>query len=172
MQLRWCLSALALTLGAAPQTAPDVPPALTPPTGSQLALEARGSGFQIYACQAAPGGSGFAWTLTGPEAKLTDTSGKTLGRHYAGPTWESADGSQVKGKVAASVAAPDADAVPWLLLTAVAHQGNGVFSKVTAIQRLHTKGGKAPAAGCDAAHQGTQFRALYSADYYFYVSSR
>jgi len=36
------------------------------------------------------------------------------------------------------------DAVPWLLLDAKSHEGKGVLSDVTYIQRLNTTGGKAP----------------------------
>jgi hypothetical protein len=51
----------------------------------------------------------------------------------------------------------------------VSHEGNGVLSRVTKIQRLNTKGGKAPASGCDSIHAGQEVRVPYSADYLFYV---
>jgi hypothetical protein len=44
---------------------------------------------------------------------------------------------------------------------------DGPFSQITFIERLATKGGKAPATGCDAAHDGTGLRVDYSADCYF-----
>jgi hypothetical protein len=44
-----------------------------------------------------------------------------------------------------------------------------VLSRATSIQRLNTKGGKAPASGCDAAHAGQEVRVPYSADYLFYA---
>jgi hypothetical protein len=40
---------------------------------------------------------------------------------------------------------------------------------VVSIQRLQTKGGKAPATGCAASHRGEQARIPYTADYYFYM---
>ena len=40
---------------------------------------------------------------------------------------------------------------------------------MTAIQRVHTHGGKAPAEGCDAAHNGAETKSSYTADYYFYA---
>jgi hypothetical protein len=58
--------------------------------------------------------------------------------------------------------------VPWLLIGATAHTGQGQFSKVTFVQRLNTSGGKAPAAGCDAAAVGAEKRVPYSADYVFF----
>jgi hypothetical protein len=42
------------------------------------------------------------------------------------------------------------------------------MTKVENIQRLHTAGGKTPAAGCDAAHIGKDTSVHYTADYYFY----
>jgi hypothetical protein len=41
---------------------------------------------------------------------------------------------------------------------------------VTSIQRLNTKGGKAPASGCDAAHTDQELRVPYSADYAFFTA--
>ena len=43
----------------------------------------------------------LAWAFREPIATLFQ-DGKTVGRHYAGPTWELSDGSAVVGKVAAS----------------------------------------------------------------------
>jgi hypothetical protein len=57
-----------------------------------------------------------------------------------------------------------------LLLQAAAHEGNGVMSAVTYIQRLDTKGGLAPATGCDASRLGETARVDYSASYAFYVA--
>ena len=90
---------------------------------------------------------------------------KKIGKHYAGPTWESNDGSKVVGEVKANDDGPDATAIPWLLLSAKATSGQGVFSPVKSIQRLYTSGGKAPAAGCDAAHTGQEARVAYKARY-------
>ena len=73
-------------------------------------------------------------------------SGKQQAKHYAGPTWEAADGSKVVGSAVAHDDGPDHEAVPWLLLTATNNSGSGLFGNVRAIQRLHTVGGKAPAA--------------------------
>jgi hypothetical protein len=53
-------------------------------------------------------------------------------------------------------------------LTATDHQGNGVLQDVSSIQRLSTKGGKAPSTGCEASHKGENMRAHYTAVYFFY----
>ena len=88
--------------------------------------------------------------------------------HSAGPTWRHVDGSEVKGKVIAKQDAPKPDAIPWLLLGATGHSGEGVFGRVTSIQRIHTEGGLPPIANtCDASANGKESRNAYSADYYF-----
>jgi uncharacterized protein DUF3455 len=158
--------------GALAQGVPSVPDSIKPPDGQRLVLQGHASGDQVYTCQSSPGSdSQYAWALSGPDAKLTDDSGNQIATHFAGPTWQSTDGSQVKGKVV-SQTAPDPDSIAWLLLTAIDHTGSGVMSDVGSIQRLHTKGGKAPAAGCDAQHQGEKVRVHYTADYYFYAPAK
>ncbi|HWZ58695.1 MAG TPA: DUF3455 domain-containing protein, partial [Gemmatimonadaceae bacterium] len=78
------------------------------------------------------------------------------------------DGSEVHAKPSASHPAPDAGAVAWLLLAATDHLGAGTLSSVDYITRTDTKGGAAPATGCDAAHRGAEERVRYSAVYRFY----
>ena len=146
-----------------------VPPGLKTPDSQVLSIAARGAGVQIYICQTGKSETAFTWNLRGPEAQLRYEVGKELGRHYAGPTWEANDGSKVVGEVVAHEAGPDAGAVPWLLLRATSTSGNGIFSAVKSIQRLHTAGGKAPTTGCDKTYEGTEVRVAYSADYYFYT---
>jgi hypothetical protein len=149
--------------------ADPVPDALKAPAGQVLAIAARGVGVQIYACMAAKDDPiRYTWTLKAPEARLRSESGKPLGKHYGGPTWEALDGSNVVGELVAQTEGTDAAAIPWLLLRAKSTSGSGVFSGITTIKRLHTVGGKAPATGCDAEHAGTETRISYSADYHFY----
>jgi hypothetical protein len=78
----------------------------------------------------------------------------------------------VRGKKIAQVDAPHDDAIPWLLVQATTHEGDGMFSKVDYIQRLNTIQGKAPPSGCDAARVGAEVPVDYSADYYFYGGVR
>jgi len=144
------------------QTQPSAPESLRPPAGEHLSEHAHASGKQIYFCD------GSKWTLSGPDAKLFDEAGKEVGSHFAGPTWKWSDGSQVTGKPIAN-ATPVPDSIPWLLLTATGHSGDGVLKNVVSIQRLQTKGGKSPTKACDASHRGEQARIPYTADYYFYT---
>jgi Protein of unknown function (DUF3455) len=146
-----------------------IPEALRPPAGQVLALEARATGVQIYECKAAKDdASQFSWTLKAPEADLKDRSGKAVGKHYAGPTWEAGDGSKVIGELVAKHDAPGASAIPWLLLRAKSTSGSGIFSAIASIQRLQTSGGAAPASGCDSSQSGKESRVQYSAVYRFY----
>ncbi len=158
------LLAMVPAFAAAPA---DGPLALRPEAGQTLLLQAHGVGDQVYSCT--PGGNaGYAWTLKAPDARLLSAKGELLGHHFAGPSWEANDGSRVQAKPAANVPAPDPRSVPWLLLKVTSHQGQGILTPVTNIQRLNTKGGKAPAAGCDAAHADAVSRVPYEADYLFY----
>jgi hypothetical protein len=153
------------------QAAPtDVPEKLKAPAGEQLILGVHATGWQIYVCQAGPDQK-LAWVFKAPQADLHDASGETIGSHYAGPAWKLNDGSEVTGKVAARQDAPEADAIPWLLLSAAGHSGTGTLTRVTSIQRLHTKGGQPPQSSCDESHSGAEARRPYSADYYFYAPS-
>ena len=144
----------------------DVPPELRPPEGAKLILHALAKGDQIYVCKQQ--NEQYSWTLKAPEAQLFDESGHAIGRHFAGPAWEVRDKSAVTGKVLARADSPDKDGIPWLLLAAVDHSGSGLLSPVSHIQRLNTKGGKAPSLGCDGSHVGEESRVSYSADYLFY----
>jgi len=158
-------------------TRPEVPKSLQAPAGEEVLLVALAKGTQIYKCKAGADQK-FTWALKGPEAELTDTAGKTIGHHFAGPTWKHVDGSEVTGEMVAKedapkVEAPKPGAIPWLLLKAVSHTGEGIFSRVTSIQRIHTDGGLPPEANsCDASARDTESNSAYLADYYFYEAGQ
>src|SRR4029077_8554959 len=118
-------------------------------------------GVQRYKC------TSTGWSFVAPQADLLKDN-EVVGQHFAGPTWEYEDGSSVVGaKVAA--ASVDPTAVPWLLLRAASHAGaDGRMTPVTAIQRLSTTHGLAPATGCDAAHLNVEADVAYTATYFFY----
>lgn len=137
---------------------------------SVVLLKAQASGVQIYICKAKPSDGkvprSYEWVFQAPEADLSGSDGGKLGRHYAGPTWEAADGSKVVGAMLASAAAPGN--IPWLLLAAKSTSGRGLFSNVAYVERAFTAGGTAPKSDADAAHAGTQVRVPYTATYVFY----
>jgi len=151
---------------AAPDV-PEVPAALRAPAGQVAYLEALGTGVQIYECSQ-KGDSTYEWTFKAPEASLATRSGQTIGKHYAGPTWESTDGSTVVGEIKARDPGPTSSAIPWLLLGAKANGGSGVFSTAKSIQRVATTGGLAPAEPCGATNLHQVARVPYTAAYYFY----
>jgi len=172
MNRQICVVVAAAALFAAQvqaQVRPEVPESLKTPAGEQVVLAAHATGVQIYVCQAGAEQK-FGWALKAPEADLSDSAGKVIIHHSAGPTWKHVDGSEVKGKVVAKQDAPKPDAIPWLLLAAASHSGEGILSRVTSIERIHTEGGLAPAANtCDASANGKETRSAYAADYYFYA---
>jgi hypothetical protein len=153
------------------ESAPDVPDAIAVPEGFQPVLFVHASGSQIYTCQVDEQGK-YSWTLKGPEAELKDRKDKVIGQHLAGPIWKLKDGSEVTGKAAAHVDAIDPDSVPWMLLDVVNNSGKGVLAKVTKIQRVHTRGGKAGNDPCDEAHKDAEIKSSYTADYYFFAPAK
>ena len=121
---------------------------LKPGANESLAMIVPAKGVQIYECRAKKDQVGvYEWVFVAPEADLFDARGNRIGRHYAGPHWESTDGSKILGTVKERADAPAADAIPWLLLSAKSVGPAGSFSKVTSIQRVNTVGGVSPTAG-------------------------
>ena len=150
-------------------TPPEVPAQLRAPAGQTLYLEALATGVQIYECAPKKDEAGaFEWAFRAPEASLADRAGKSIGRHYGGPTWESIDGSKVVGELKARDPGPNASAIPWLLLAGKSTWGYGVFDKTASIQRVNTVGGVAPTTPCDASSVKQVARVPYTATYYFY----
>jgi hypothetical protein len=148
---------------------PEVPALLRPPFGQVVFLEALGSGVRIYECAPNPEEpSAFEWTFRAPEATLVDRSGRSIGKHYSGPTWESIDGSSVVGEIKARYYPPDSSAIPWMRLAGKSTTGSGVFGQTKSIQRVATVGGIAPSAPCSSANAKQIARVPYSATYYFY----
>jgi hypothetical protein len=148
-----------LVSAAAAET--PLPDAIAAP-GEAVVLLVHAEGAQVYECKV--GGDGKpAWAFREPIATLL-LGGKTVGRHYAGPSWEHIDGSAVVGKVAGSAPGATPEDIAWLKLDVVSRRGSGVLSDVTTVQRINTQGGKLEGA-CET--PGTFRSAPYSADYVF-----
>lgn len=138
----------------------NLPSSLEVPAGNVLQSAAHARGVQIYSWSAAAA----KWVFVAPSAVLFEEDAGVVAIHYAGPTWQSTDGSKVVGtKVAAAAVNPNA--IPWLLLKGTA-SGPGVFSDITYIQRVETRGGLAPATA--GTFDGQQVLVPYSAMYLFY----
>jgi Protein of unknown function (DUF3455) len=100
-------------------------------------LEAAGA--QIYMCAKNAAGV-LNWTLREPIATLLE-EGKTVGRHFLGPTWEFADGSHVVGEQVSEAPAKTAKDIPWLKLSVKEPPNSGLVAGAISILRIDTKGG-------------------------------
>jgi hypothetical protein len=156
---------------------PTVPSAIAATSNEKVAFKFFAKGTQNYSCNALTDG-GYAWAFVAPDATLyagTDETAPDAGRHYAGPTWESAaDGSKFIGDSAAAkkVDSPTpATAIPWLLIPKKSVEGDGGFSVLTFAQRINTDGGVAPAAAdCSSATATNVEKVPYTATYYLYTT--
>jgi hypothetical protein len=181
------------TVGAAVGAAPldkIVPPAVPSELGvysnETAFLMAHAVGSQNYSCLPSANG-GVAWTLFGPQATLFSEDGGQEITHFlsANPeeaglpraTWQhSRDSSAVWAGLAAmstDAAYVDPGAIPWFLLRTVGKQTGPTsgdrLTQTTAIQRVNTAGGKAPANGCATPGDiGRKALVPYQADYVFY----
>jgi hypothetical protein len=135
--------------------------------GETLVASVHAQGAQVYECKADTAGK-LVWQFREPIATLL-LDGKTVGRHYAGPSWELADGSAVTGKVAARAPGATTTDIPLLKLEVASQRGTGLLTGVATIQRLDTKGG---AAEGTCASAGAFLSVPYSADYAFYKKAR
>ena len=158
-----------LLAGCATQPlAVSIPDRLKGGPNETLAMVVPAKGVQIYECRPRRDQVGaFEWSFVAPEADLFDRRGAKIGKHYAGPHWEANDGSKLQGTLKERADAPQAGAIPWLLLAAKSVGPQGSFSKVTGIQRVNTAGGVAPKDGCAPSSAGAKARVEYTADYYF-----
>ena len=161
MSFKSLAAAAALFAGTTSAMAGTTPEAIAAPGRPVMTLH--GVGAQIYECKAGADGK-LVWQFREPVATLLGTDGSTRGRHYAGPTWELADGNAIVGKlIARSPGATPAD-IPLFKLEVETRRGKGAFDSVAVIQRLATKGGIA-AGACSAS--GSFLSVPYSADYTF-----
>ena len=105
-----------------------------------------GIGKQVYDCN-----TGGPFTFREPVAGLL-SRGVQAAIHGKGPFWASFDGSRVEASGVGNAPSPDpARNVAWLKLASTSTAGvAGVFSNVTFVQRLDTRGGVAPTGTCTA----------------------
>lgn len=148
----------------------SLPEPVRVPAGQKMMMSATGVGELTYECREKKDAAGaFEWAFVGPVAKLYSSDKKEVGKYYAGPTWESADGSKVTGKQVA-VAPSSPGNIPLQLVKADPAMGAGAMTGVSYIQRLNTKGGVAPATACTGDTKGARQQVAYEADYVFYGS--
>jgi hypothetical protein len=150
------VAALIATFATTARGEEPLPAAIAAP-GAVAAMTIHAVGAQIYECAS----DKPEWKFREPIATLL-IDGRTVGRHFAGPTWELADGSSVAGKVEGSAPGATGNDIPWLRLKAT--PATGRFADVTVIQRINTKGGALTGA-CGKA--GELAAVPYSGDYVF-----
>lgn len=157
-----CASVAWTAQAGADNRAPEVPEEIAVPANHKVHFHGFGVGVQIYTW------NGTDWGIAVPEAVLFHGEDGIVVIHFAGPTWESNSGSQVVGALPPLSVTVDPDAIPWLRLAAVEERthGPGIFANTTFIQRVNTRGGKAPSA--DGTFVGQVARVPYTADYFFY----
>jgi hypothetical protein len=152
----------------------EIPPLLKVPEDCKLVLHAFAKGVQVYTCtQDAVDTSRYEWNFSGPRAKLyADADYRTFtGKHYLNaakqPTWETTDSSTISGAKLQQANSRDSLAIPWLLLKGISPGGTGRLNQVVYIQRVNTKGGKAPATA-GRQQKGKTIEQPYTAEYLFY----
>jgi hypothetical protein len=120
------------------------------PNGNERVATFYAVGVQKYKAQEVAGSApvAYQWVFVAPQADLYDVSNKKVGTHSAGPDWQiSAVDTMFGQSFTPARTAPGADAtsIDWLLL--MPKQGKtptGIFASVSYVQRIDTKGGKAP----------------------------
>jgi Protein of unknown function (DUF3455) len=133
-------------------------------------------GVQKYRAQQKAGSdpATYEWVFVAPQADLYDASNRKIGTHSAGPTWQLFGG---KDSIHAqqfspprTAPSPDATSIDWLLLMPkVGTMPTGIFKDVIFIQRIATKGGKAPAKLPVSANETVEVK--YTAVYRFTKSN-
>jgi hypothetical protein len=159
--LTFASALLGLSTAATAVELMDLPKEIAVPGATPVAtFEAAGG--QIYACAKNAKGS-LEWTFREPIASLFH-DGKTVGRHFAGPTWEFSDSSRVTAKLAAKTPPKTAKEIPWLKLTIVEPAKSGPAASATTVLRIDTRGGAFEGA---CSHEGELHVEPYAAKYVF-----
>lgn len=90
----------------------------------------------------------YEWVFVAPRATLYDITNTKAGTHGAGPFWEISSSDSIFAQhfsPARTAPSPDAESIDWLLLMPKTGTApTGIFADVDYIQRIATKGGKAP----------------------------
>jgi len=139
------------------------------PNGNTRVVTYYAKGFQLYKAKKVEGSDPaiFEWSFVAPKADLYDHSNRKVGNHGAGPFWTISPADSIFGQAfspARTAPAQDAGSIDWLLLMPkIGKTPTGIFAEVDYIQRIATKGGKAPAqapANADATAE-VPYEAIY-----------
>jgi Protein of unknown function (DUF3455) len=139
------------------------------PEGNRRVATYYAVGVQKYKAREKAGSNPvtYEWLFVAPEAQLFNSANTLSGIHGAGPFWtlSVADSIFAQHFVPAKTApATDPESIDWLLLMPKSGTTpTGIFADVNYIQRIATKGGKAPLTPPVNASQTVEvkYRAVY-----------
>jgi hypothetical protein len=120
------------------------------PNGNTRVATFYAEGVQKYKAQQIVGSDPvtYQWVFVAPLADLYDATNAKVGTHSAGPTWQLSPMDSIYGQQYSppkTASSPDAGSIDWLLLKPkTGTTPTGIFANVSYIQRIATKGGKAP----------------------------
>jgi hypothetical protein len=90
----------------------------------------------------------YEWVFVAPQADLYDVTNAKVGNHGAGPFWTISVSDSIFAQQfspARTAPSPDPESIDWLLLMPkTGTTPTGIFAGVDYVQRIATKGGKAP----------------------------
>src|SRR5215217_2625544 len=141
------------------------------PEGNTRVATFYAEGVQKYQAREKAGSDpvAYEWAFVAPQANLFDATNAKVGTHGAGPFWQVITGDIIYGQQFSpprTTPSPDPDCIDWLLLMPKAGTTpTGIFTNVVYIQRIATKGGKAPAT--PPTHAGETVAVKYKAVYRF-----
>jgi hypothetical protein len=139
------------------------------PNGNTRVATFYAEGVQKYIAQQIAGSNPvtYQWVFVAPQADLYDATNAKVGTHSAGPTWQLSAFDSIYGQQYSppkTAPSPDAGSIDWLLLKPkTGTTPTGIFTNVAYIQRIATKGGKAPATPPSRANETVQvnYKAVY-----------
>jgi hypothetical protein len=118
------------------------------PNGNSRVATYFAVGVQKYKAREKAGSPGvYEWAFVAPQADLYDINNNKVGTHGAGPFWSTSATDSIFAQqfTPARTASVDPESIDWLLLkTKAGTTPTGIFADVDYIQRIATKGGRAP----------------------------
>ena len=120
------------------------------PNGNTRVATYYAVGVQKYKARIKAGSDpvSYEWVFVAPQADLYDITNAKVGTHGAGPFWSTSPLDSIFGQQfspARTAPSPDPESIDWLLLMPkIGTTPTGIFADVDYIQRIATKGGKAP----------------------------
>jgi hypothetical protein len=122
------------------------------PNGNTRVATYYAVGVQKYKARIKAGSDlvSYEWVFVAPQADLYDITNANVGTHGAGPFWSTSPLDSIFGQQfspARTAPGTDPESIDWLLLMPkIGTTPTGIFADVKYIQRIATKGGKAPLA--------------------------